>query len=51
MAYLKGLNRFILLFTVQWSQSGQSCFDGIDNDFDHTVDIKDRMCLKKLYAK
>ena len=27
-------------------ESGMSCYDGIDNDFDHTVDGKDRMCLK-----
>ncbi|MEA3554442.1 MAG: phospholipase D-like domain-containing protein [Campylobacterota bacterium] len=26
--------------------SGNSCFDGIDNDFDHTVDSKDKMCQK-----
>lgn len=28
-------------------ESGQSCFDGIDNDFDHTVDGKDKGCQKK----
>ena len=26
-------------------ESGKSCFDGIDNDFDHTVDMKDKRCL------
>lgn len=25
-------------------ESGNSCFDGIDNDFDHTIDNKDGMC-------
>ena len=27
--------------------SGNSCNDGIDNDFDHTVDMDDKMCLKR----
>lgn len=27
-------------------ESGNSCYDGIDNDFDRTVDGKDRMCFK-----
>ena len=27
-------------------ESGMSCYDGIDNDFDHTVDSNDIMCLK-----
>jgi len=27
-------------------ESGNSCFDGIDNDFDRTIDSKDKMCLK-----
>ena len=27
-------------------ESGNSCRDGIDNDFDRTVDENDRMCLK-----
>ncbi len=27
-------------------ESGNSCFDGIDNDFDKTVDGEDRMCVK-----
>ena len=26
-------------------ESGNSCNDGIDNDFDRTIDSKDRMCL------
>jgi phosphatidylserine/phosphatidylglycerophosphate/cardiolipin synthase-like enzyme len=26
-------------------QSGNSCVDGIDNDFDRTVDNKDKMCI------
>jgi len=26
-------------------QSGKSCMDGIDNDFDKTVDDKDKMCM------
>jgi phosphatidylserine/phosphatidylglycerophosphate/cardiolipin synthase-like enzyme len=26
-------------------QSGNSCVDGIDNDFDRTVDSKDKMCI------
>ena len=26
--------------------SGMSCFDGIDNDFDHTIDNEDRLCNK-----
>ncbi|RLA84290.1 MAG: hypothetical protein DRG78_01895 [Epsilonproteobacteria bacterium] len=26
--------------------SGNSCNDGIDNDFDHTVDGKDKMCME-----
>lgn len=27
-------------------ESGLSCLDGIDNDFDHSVDIKDRGCKR-----
>ena len=27
-------------------ESGNSCFDGFDNDFDKKVDLKDKMCLK-----
>ena len=27
--------------------SGNSCNDGIDNDFDHTIDSNDKMCLKR----
>ena len=27
--------------------SGNSCFDEIDNDFDHSIDSKDRMCRNK----
>jgi len=26
--------------------NGNSCFDGIDNDFDHTIDSKDKMCKR-----
>jgi len=25
-------------------QSGNSCYDRIDNDFDHTIDMKDKLC-------
>ena len=27
-------------------ESGNSCFDGIDNDFDRTIDSKDKMCIR-----
>ncbi len=27
-------------------QSGNSCFDGIDNDFDHKIDLRDKRCRK-----
>ena len=27
--------------------SGNSCRDGIDNYFDHTIDGEDRMCHKR----
>ena len=26
-------------------ESGNSCFDGIDNDFDKTIDAKDKICM------
>lgn len=29
-------------------ESGQSCFDGIDNDFDHQIDMKEKKCQQKL---
>ena len=27
-------------------ESGQSCFDGMDNDFDHKIDMKDKVCIQ-----